>query len=264
MLKKLLKYELSFSLRHLAIFYSIGIFFSLLTRIFLGIENSVMMDIIGKICSGVTISMIFNILINNVLAFWGRFKKNLYGDESYLTHTLPVEKHTMYLSKALTALITVFASMAVITLTLFVAYYSKENLEILKNLLFGVATSFDSSVTGLIFAFLLIFFLELANILQIGFTGIILGHKMQTNKTLLSIVFGFVSYMASQTLVFFSLLFVALFDANLMNLFITNNALITMESIKTVFFLSLIVYTALLFVVYFLNVKLFKQGVNVD
>ena len=263
MLKKLLKYELTFAFRLLTIFYALALFFALLTRIFLRIENSMIMDVIGKICTGVTISMIFNILINNILAFWGRFKKNLYSDESYLTHTLPVEKHTMYLSKALTALITLFASMAVITLTLFVAYYSKENLALLKNLLLGAATSFDSSVTGLIFAFLLIFFLEAAHILQIGFTGVILGHKMQTNKTLLSIVFGFAAYMLSQTLVLMALFLVSMFSPDLMNLFITNSA-ITMDAIKTVFFLSLIVYTALLVAVYFLNVKLFNQGVNVD
>ncbi|MBE5740401.1 MAG: hypothetical protein E7349_06075 [Clostridiales bacterium] len=263
MLKKLLKYDLTNIFRFLTIFYSLAIFFALLTRIFLSIENSMIMNVIGNICTGVTISMIFNILINNVMRFWVRFKQNFYGDESYLTHTLPVEKPTMYLSKALTAFITLFTSMAVITLTLFAAYYSKENLEILKNLLSNVALSFDSSVTGIILAFLLIFFLEVANILQIGFTGVILGHKMQTNKTLLSIVFGFAVYMISQTFVLIALLLVSVFSPDLMNLFITNKA-ITIEAIKTLFFLSLIVYMGLLFAVYFLNVMLLKQGVNVD
>ncbi len=263
MLKKLLKYELTFVFRILTIFYTLALFFAFLTRIFSGIENSMIMNVIGKICTGVTISMIFNILINNILAFWGRFKKNLYGDESYLTHTLPVEKQTLYLSKALTALISMFASMAVITLALFVAYYSKENLEILKNLLMGVATSFDSSVTGVILAFLFIFFLEAAHILQVGFTGIIIGHKMQTNKTLLSIVFGFMAYMLSQTLVLIILFLASVFSPDLMNLFVTNSA-ITMNAMKTIFALSVLVYLALLFAVYFLNVKLFKQGVNID
>ena len=264
MLKKLLKYDLAANFKFLTIFYSIGLFFALLTRLFLSIENSLIMDIIGKICSGVTISMIFNILINNVMRFWGRFKQSMYGDESYLTHTLPIEKQTLYFSRALAALITLFASMAMITLSLFVAYYSKANLEILKNLLTSVASSFESSVTGLVLAFLLIFFLEIANALQIGFTGIILGHKMQTNKTLFSIIFGFATYMASQTLVFIALFIAAIFSPNLMNLFITNQATLSMSAIKTLFFLSLIVYTLLLFIVYFVNVTFFKQGVNVD
>ena len=264
MLKKLLKYDLTANFRFLTIFYSIGLFFAILTRLFLGIENSLVMDVIGKICTGITISMIFNILINNTMRFWVRFKQNLYGDESYLTHTLPVEKQTLYLSKALAALITLLASMAVITLSLFAAFYSKANLEILKNLLTSVAVSFDSSVTGIIVAFLLIFFLELANILQIGFTGIILGNKMQTNKTIFSVVFGFAAYMASQTLVLIALFITALFSPDLMNLFITNETTLSMSAIKALIILSILVYTLLLFIVYFINVKLFKQGVNVD
>ena len=85
MLKKLLKYDLQKTYKILIIFYSLSIFFSILTRIFLSIENSFILNIIGKICGGVTISMIFNILINNLMRLWVDFKNNLYKDESYLT-----------------------------------------------------------------------------------------------------------------------------------------------------------------------------------
>ena len=62
MLKKLLKYDLKNIYKFLIIFYSLAIFFSVLTRIFLNIEDSFIMNIIGQICSGVTISMMINIL----------------------------------------------------------------------------------------------------------------------------------------------------------------------------------------------------------
>ena len=123
MLKKLLKYDLKNMFKFLVIFYVIALFFAILTRIFLNIENSLVMKIIGQVCSGVTISMIFNILINNLMRSWIRFKQNLYGDESYLTHTLPIEKKTLYLSKIITAIITMFVSIVVIGLTLFIAYF---------------------------------------------------------------------------------------------------------------------------------------------
>ena len=80
MLKKLLKYDLKDMFKFLIIFYSLGIFFAILTRIFLGIENSFIMNIIGQISSGVTISMIFNILINNLMRIWVRFKNSFYND----------------------------------------------------------------------------------------------------------------------------------------------------------------------------------------
>lgn len=92
MLKKLLKYDLKSIYKVLIVFYSLSLFFAILTRIFLNIENSFIMDVIGKVCSGTTIAMIFNILINNLMRLWVRFNGNLYGDESYLTHTLPCNK----------------------------------------------------------------------------------------------------------------------------------------------------------------------------
>ena len=108
MLKKLLKYDLENIYKVLIIFYSLALIFGILTRIFLNIENSFIMNIIGQICSAITISMIFNILINNLMRLWVRFKNNFYGDESYLTHTLPIDKKTLYLSKILASFITLF------------------------------------------------------------------------------------------------------------------------------------------------------------
>ena len=96
MLKKLIKSDLKDVYKILVIFYGLSLFFAILTRLFLSIENSFIMEVIGKICSGVTISMMFNILINNLMRLWVRFKHNFYGDESYLTHTLPVDKKTLY------------------------------------------------------------------------------------------------------------------------------------------------------------------------
>ena len=99
MLKKLLKYDLKNVYKILIIFYALSIFFGILTRIFFSIDNSTIMNIIAQVCGGITISMAFNIIINNLIKSWVMFKQNLYGDESYLTHTLPINKKTLYLSK---------------------------------------------------------------------------------------------------------------------------------------------------------------------
>ena len=101
MLKNLIKYDLKYKYKALIVFYILSMFFGILTRIFFYIEKSLMMNIIAQICSGITISMIFNILINNIMRSWVIFKQNLYGDESYLTHTLPVDKKTIYISNAI-------------------------------------------------------------------------------------------------------------------------------------------------------------------
>ena len=48
MLVKLLKYDLKSILKFLIIFYSLAMFFGVLTRVFLSIENSLIMNIIGE------------------------------------------------------------------------------------------------------------------------------------------------------------------------------------------------------------------------
>lgn len=263
MLKKLIKYDLENTYKVLIIFYILSLFFAVLTRIFLNIDDSFIMDIIGKICSGISMSMIFNILINNLMRLWSRFKNNFYGDESYLTHTLPITKNTLYLSKVLSSIITLFTSILVIGLTLFVAYYSKENVEIIKNLLLPLANAYDSTIINILLAFLFIFFLEFANALQSGYTGIILGHKMNNIKTGFSVLFGFVTYIVTQIFVLLITFIVALFNSDIMNLFYTTE-IIDVDIIKTMIYLAIIIYTVTLFVGYLINLKLFNKGVNVD
>lgn len=263
MLKKLLKYDLKNIFKLLIIFYSLALFFGTLTRLFFSIENSLIMDIIAKICSGTTIAMMFNILINNMMRLWVTFKNNLYGDESYLTHTLPIEKKTLYLSKILTAVITLFTSVIVIGLTLFVAYYSKDNLELVKSMLLPLANIYGSTVMNILFSFLFVFFLEFANVLQAGFSGIILGHKMNNLKTLYSVLYGFVVYTFIQIFTLILMFVVALFNKDMMNLFYTTE-IINVDMVKLIIYLAIIIYTVTLVVLYLVNIKLFSKGVNVD
>lgn len=263
MLKNLLKYDMKFNYKVLIIFYFLSLFFSLTTRIFLSIEDSFIFNIIGSISSGITISMIFNILINNVLRLWVRFKSNFYSDESYLTHTLPVSKKTLYDSKIVSSIISLFISILVIGITLFIAYFSKENLELIKNFLLPLEDIMNSKLIHILLAILFIFFLEIANILQIGYTGIILGHKMNNNKIAFSFLYGFITYILSQTCVLIFLFIIALFNKDFMNLFNTTSVINT-DIIKIIIYLSIFIYTVLLVVVYFTNLKLFKKGVNVD
>ena len=263
MLKKLVKYDLKNIFKVLVVFYALSFFFALLTRAFFAIDNSFIMNIIAKICSGVTISMIFNILINNMMRCWPRFSRNLYGDESYLSHTLPVKKSTHYYSKALASVITLAASTVVIVATLFVAYYSKTNWEILKNFLSVISKAIDENMFMIITAIVAILFLEIANGIQCGFTGIIFGHRMNSNKTAFSILYGFIVYMLSQVIVVLILLIVGLMDEKVMNLFVTAEN-VPIEMVKKLVLIAALSYSAIIIAGLFINVKLLKKGVNVD
>lgn len=263
MLRKLIGYDLESIFKVLAIFYSLAVFFGLLARIFFSFENSLALNIIGEVCSGAAISMMCSIIINNLMRMWVRFKANFYGDEAYLTHTLPVEKHTHYFSKMLTAVITLLVSFGVIGIVLFIAYYSKENLQLVKDILFPLAQAYDSTVLGFLAVILAVLFLEFLNILQCGFSGIILGHKMNTAKTGFSVLYGFIVYSASQLTVVIIMFIVALFNKDFMNLFVTNE-IVSIDTLKSAVWLAVASYSAITLALWYINIRLFKKGVNVD
>ena len=144
MLKKLLKYDLEWCYKPVLVFYILAIFFSIIVRVVESFEQSLIILIIDKICCGIVIAMIVNILINCFMRNWARFVKNIYKDESYLTHTLPVSKNKIYLSKVLTAIITLLTSFIVIIACLAISALNKDTWIILKETLEQSAIYFDS------------------------------------------------------------------------------------------------------------------------
>jgi len=233
MLKKLLKYDLKWCYKALTIFYILSIIFAILTRVFINIDGRILFTIIGKIMQGITITLLINILINNILRIWARVIKNFYSDEAYLTHTLPIKKETLFLSKVLTTIITVLTSTIVIVISLLICYYSKENIEILKNILNQINIS---NIT--IISTILIFYLEILFIILSGITAIILGYKQNNNKLLKSVLFGLIIYFTMQTLILVIIFVIGLFNKEIMDLFKTNN--ITPNLLKQILSLSTI------------------------
>lgn len=257
MLKKLLKYDLKWSYKALIIFYILSIIFAMLTRIFLNIQEGILFSIIGKIMQGITITLLINILINNILRIWARTIKNFYSDESYLTHTLPIKKETLFLSKVLTTIITLLTSTIVIVISLLICYYSKENIEILKNILNQINIS---NIT--IISTILIFYLEMLFLILTGITAIILGYKQNNNKLLKSVLFGLIIYFTMQTLILVIIFIIGLFNKEIMDLFKTNN--ITPNLLKQMLSLSTIIYIIYNIILYIIGKNTFKKGVNID
>lgn len=263
MLKKLIKYDTKPILKFISVFYILGIFFAILTRILFNIENSLIANIFGQITNGATISMLISILINNTMRLWVRFKNTLYDDESYLTHTLPVDKKTIYLSKFISSLITVFISFIVAIIIMFIAYYSKENLEVLKNLLLPLTNLLSLDLLKLLFIFIILIFLELYCIIMCGFLGIIIGHRFNNKKLLMSIVFGFIAYMISQACVLFVMLIYGLINKDILSMFTSSN-ITDISLLLNLTYISIVTYIAIILTNMIISIKIFKKGVNVD
>lgn len=261
MLRKLLKYDLKYSYKALIVFYILSILFAVLSRLCL-LSDSNIMIILYKVNCGITISMMVNILINNLLRIWVRFNNNIYKDESYLTHTLPVEKRDIYSSKILAAIISVLTSIIVIFVCLVLCYYSKENIELLKNSLNIVANAYSSSITNVLLTLFLILFLEFTFIILTGFDALILGHKSNDNKMIKSVIYGLVIYMIFNVLLLLIVYLLGTFNTDIMAIF--SHESIKIETIKILLNVIMIVYVIYLIILYLFGIKEFKKGVNVE
>ena len=262
MLLKVLKYDLKFTYKNLIIFYTLSLFFALLGRICGIFDNSGIMLILSKINNGIAISMIVSVIINNLMRVWARLVLNFYKDESYLTHTLPVKKSTLYLSKVLCGIITMLTSTLVIAVTILICYYSKENIELLKNSLNLVASIYESSITSLILQIFTLIFLEFTFILLTGYIGIILGHKTNNNKMLKSCLYGFLVYMALSIIILLVIYISGLFNSDIMSIF--KSTTFTLSVFKTVLLIAMITYFILIVLEYIIGLKTVNKGVNID
>ncbi len=265
MLTKLLKYDMKKMFKFLSVFFILSLFFGILSRIFSEAGDSLFLSILSSVASGTAISMMFSILINCLMRTWVTFRSGFYGDESYLTHTLPVSKSSLYMSKSITAYTTMLVSFAVILLTLCIIYLNKDTALLLKSFLHPVATYFDSDIYFLIFMLLLILFLEFVAVLQWGFMGIILGHRLVSRKILYSILIGFCLYIGSQIVVLLVMLILALASPGFMEIFTTNDLFAMDPAVaKGIVFAAVCCYLLFVILGYVLNIRFFEKGVDVE
>ncbi len=263
MLGKLLKYDLKYMLKNMSIFYILAIFFAIATRVFFSLEQTVIINIIGQITCGCMFSMVASIIFNTIIRSWIRFKDSIYKDESYLTHTLPVTKVEIYGSRFLQSLIFMIVGFIVGVVSLFIAYYTKDRWILIKDTINSISVGLNLNTSFIVTSIILLCFLEVFNILQSGFLGLIIGNKRNNGKTAYSFLFGFIGYVLSQTFVILFLFFVGLFNSNVMSIF-TSTALMDNNTINLLTVLSILIYILIIIEMAIRCSKELKKGVNVE
>ena len=188
MLKKLLKYDLKWCYKTLIVFYILSIICSIITRIIEQYNNSFIFLVLDKIFSATTILVLVSILINNFMRIWARFINNIYKDEAYLTHTLPLKKSEIFLSKILTSIITLATSFIVIILSFVIVWYSEESWIGLKHTIEKTAIFFDISVISLVIAIIITVFFEVLFMIFAGILGIVIGYSKNNLKIVKAIL----------------------------------------------------------------------------
>ena len=264
MLVKLLKYDLKYMIKNMFVFYALAIFFAIITRLLFSVNETAIVKILSQISVGCLISMIVNIIINTMMRSWIRFRDSLYKDESYLTHTLPVTKKELYNSKLMQTLIFFFVGFFVILLSLFIAYYSKDNWLAITSFVKTITSGLGMSTSFFLFIFIIVIFLEVFNAIQCGFLGIILGHKINNGKIGYSVLFGFIIYLIAQTIVLALVFVYGLFDASVMELFKTATINVDVKAFKILAVISSLLYLFITICMSCICKKVLNKGVNVE
>lgn len=263
MLGKLLKYDLKWVYKVVVVFYILAFVFSAIGRGLSLIENSLVFSVITQIAFGIAISMMVSSLINCLMRLWARFIRNVYKDEAYLTHTLPVEKKMIYASKVISAIICVFTTVVVSIACLFICYYSETNMQALKSMLELAASTYNTTVLKLLLLISFVIFLEIMFIVLIGYVGIILGHKSNQNKMVKTLIISFALYLITQAITLVSIYIFGLFNSNVMNLINTTD-IVNVDAIKYVMYAGIGIYIVYIIFYYILGKKQLEKGVNVD
>lgn len=262
MLKKLLKYDLKWCFKPLVVFYLLACIFAILVRVIESFDQSLFLLIMDKICCGALIAMVINIIINCFMRNWARFIKNIYKDESYLTHTLPIARSQIYLSKVLTAIITLLTSFIVIVGVLAISSLNADTWAFLKNTLEQSAIYFNTSIIALVMTFICTVFFQFLYMIMSGIVGIIIGHKSNNLRIVKSILLGFAIYYILSSLSIGIVFISGLISPDIMTMF--TEVVISSNVIKTVLIIITVSYAIYNIVLFIIGNKMLNKGVNVD
>ncbi len=261
MIKYLLKYDLKKPLKLLKIYYIISVSVAIIARL-LSLGNDLQIfRILSSIFNGLTITAVANVIINSFIQILVRFYTNFYKDQSYLTHTLPVEKESLLLSKYLSSLIIILLATVVSLISLFIVYYSKEFLETINIFLSSSFSELNISTGLFVFLLILTLFSQICTYLSIAFLCYVKGNYYNVKRGLK----GFICFIVCCLIYTFSAiileLLVFLITGGLSELFSSN---FTQTTFLPLIIVSLTVNIAYSFIFYFISLKEFKKGVNVD
>lgn len=259
--KSLIKYDLKKMLKVLSIYFILSILVGGIARLLNQFNNIAIMRVLYTIFSSLEYAIWGGILVQTFVRIILRFNMNFYGDESYLTHTLPVTKNQLLLSKYISSLITIFSSVLVLSVSVFIMFYSKTNIEKLKAFLETSASGLNISTALFLTMVILTLFAEICAIMSMCFAGIIIGKRFNTKKTWKSILFIAGFYLASIILMLIFAIITFACMGNVNALFGNN---ISGKYLTSLFIIATITYLVLAVVFYFVSKWQFEKGVNVD
>lgn len=264
MFAKLLKYEFKRTYKFFFIIYAMMICFGVVGRICAETAETTFVSIVGEICSGAIWAMIANILINNILRLWANFRRNLYGDESYLMHTLPVKPSALYWSKFVVAIVILVLNLLVSALALLIDRGGTDLAKTLENFLPEISSMLGFSTAGLVWAFIGVIFIEMVAIIATGFLAYILGFRKNSSKLSHSALYIFLIYLAMQLFIIALMLFVGIFNQDILRIFTEQSSSSNLSIVAPAVTICIVGYAISVPVLAILSARAINRGVDVE
>ena len=261
MTKSLLKYDLKNMTKILIYIYIIAVGLAGLTRLINIGSNIQTIAIIGYIFSGLTYSAIGSILVNTFVHILRVFVCNFYKDESYLTHTLPVSKKQLLLSKFLASLIVIFASVFVCFLCFFILFYSPDFMQAIKGFVATAVAGFNMPVWLFIVLIVAVVFSQICAIISMAFSSVVKANTYNHKRVIKGLIWFGLFYFSSIIVTLLLVLLAFAVTGNISQFFATT---LSQSSFVGILIVGLLAYIAYSIIFYFICQKLFEKGVNVD
>lgn len=202
MLGKLMKYDMKALNKFLIIIHGFLLLSAVLVRIFL--TSRITMDNGDSITLFSLIFLLYTLIIvgasyGTLIVIAVRFYKNLFSDEGYLTHTLPVTSSQHLLSKTITGSIwslidsvLIFLSMYIVAVTPEVKHFFFQNQKEFLMDMGLTAETFPSAMQTLGFALVIIMIISaFANVITL-YASVTLGQLFSGHRVLGAVVAYFV------------------------------------------------------------------------
>ena len=177
MLAKLLKYDVKRNVKVLGLYILLTVAVAVLMRI-VSMQDGSFFSVIQSVLMIVLSVLLFGLVLIPILLAWAYLIRYMFQDEGYLTNTLPVKTSTIFTSTWLTGMLSLFVSLCVLAFCLWIGLYHGSLQALIDTFLneLGVAFDFESPILFLILTFF-VFYLEMAFVMNAGYTGIVIGYS---------------------------------------------------------------------------------------
>jgi hypothetical protein len=215
----------------------------------------------GYLAPSSTYSAIASILVNTFVHIIKVFIDGFYKDESYLTHTLPVTKKQLLISKYLSSLIVILSSVVVCFLSFFIMYFSSDFIDGLRTLFQMTVANLNISVELFVTIIVLVIFAQICSMISMSFTAIIKANTYNHKRLIKGLIWFAFFYLISTVVTLIITVVIFAIGGILPEL---ASQVLSQKAMITICIEAFVLYFIYAFVYYAISNKLFNKGVNVD